>query len=388
MEPVKLDLVPIIPEGVMGLANEQGNIEIFGHEIRRIPNSARHLDLSSQPIKRVTQLIADSVKGTTSISKKTIEIVFKSEVQEGLRDGAYTMMKTRSGEVLADAVDSTGKVVGKARVVESGKLKQLATGAFQLVSIAVAQSHLADIERSLVGIQRSIDQLQNSFDNEFIAKIKGTINYLREIGEKIKLAALPDALSEPQKNVLETISKDAYIMYSQIEEDLKTLTQNTKSVIDKQWVGTDDCHKALKDITKRFEVINIRWTLLIELACLTNIIMTYQDPCERIYTRTKLDLNTWEQLIESFSESFEKKSNELLTNSVKTNSNEMLTFRRESVQRAAREIQYASLQMSESFNKVNYNLQENSRTLLGRGKELSLSLSLDREGNVEDAAIL
>jgi len=373
--------------GVIGLANEKGEVTVFAQEIRRIPNRSQHLDMSNPHIRRVTQLMADSVKGTTGISKRTLEIVFKPDIQEGLTEGTYTMMRTKSGEILADAVDASGKVVGKARVVEYGKLKQLATGVFQLVSIAVAQSHLADIERSLSGIQRSIDQLQNSIDNGLIANISGPLKYLRQVSEKIKNSELIESLSDAQSKTLETISKDAYTSLSNIQEDLKLLTQEASEIVDQQWLGTDECYGRLKNLSRRFEKLNARWILFVELACLTNIIMTYQDPANRIYTRIFIETNEWVQLIENFCATFERKSNELLSNSVRTNSDEMLTFRRESVQRAARETKQESIQISNSFDEININLKENSQTLLGHGKEFALAISVDKYGNVEDAAI-
>src|SRR3546814_18079119 len=108
-------------------------------------------------------------------------------------------MKTRSGEVLADAVDSSGSVVGKGRLIQGGKARQLASGAFQLVSIAVAQSHLADIERSLSAIKDSISEILERQENEDKSRITGAFDYLREIAAYMRELRCPDELSQPKR---------------------------------------------------------------------------------------------------------------------------------------------------------------------------------------------
>src|SRR3546814_16829095 len=125
---------------------------------------------SSDLIKRVRHMASDLYKGAASVSNKTVEVIFKAEIQHGFADGTYTLMKTRSGEVLADAVDSSGSVVGKGRLIQGGKARQLASGAFQLVSIAVAQSHLADIERSLSAIKDSISEILERSEERRVGK--------------------------------------------------------------------------------------------------------------------------------------------------------------------------------------------------------------------------
>lgn len=376
------------PSGIFALSNEVGEVEIYGSEIRRIPNGAHHLDLANEPIKKVTQLLADSLKAVTGTSKRTIEIVFKPEIQHGITEGTYRMMHTKTGEVLADAIDSTGKIVGKGRVVEAGKMRQLATGAFQIISIAVAQSHLADIERSLDGINRSLAQLQNSIDNAFIANISGPLKYLNQIAERMKSSALPDNLSDPQKNTLEAISKDAYIALAKIEEDLKTLMSDASKIVNKEILGTSDCYQELKEVTQRFEKINVRKALLVELASLTNIVMAYQDPTNKIFTRVAFDASIWRDMLSDFSITFLERSNALLSNRVKTNSEEILTFRRETVQNHFDVCKTKSFDMIERFEKIEFNLNKNSQKFLGQETEVALAFSLDSNGIVEYAAVL
>ena len=139
----------------LAIFDENGLKVLESKEIEKIPARAHLLESSSSAINRVKHLASDLFKGAANVPKKSVEVIFKPEIHQGLSDGTYTLMRTKTGEVLADAVDSSGKIVGKGRIIQAGKARQLAGGAFQLVSIAVAQSHLADIERSLTQISHS-----------------------------------------------------------------------------------------------------------------------------------------------------------------------------------------------------------------------------------------
>ena len=165
----------------LAVFNENGFKIIESREIQTMPARAYSVNSSDNAINRVKHMAADLFKGAVSIQNKTVEVIFKPEIQQGLADGTYTLLKTNSGEILADAVNSSKKFVGKGRIIQGGKARQLASGAFQLVSIAVAQSHLADIERSLNAIKDSISEILEKHENEDKARISGAFDYLRDI---------------------------------------------------------------------------------------------------------------------------------------------------------------------------------------------------------------
>lgn len=180
---------------------DENNVNIVeSREIHQIPTKAHNIDITDGNVHRIKHLASDLFKGASSIQNKTVEIVFKNDIQKGLAEGTYKLMNTKTGEVLADAVDSSGKIVGKGRVIEVGKMRQLASGAFQLVSIAVAQSHLADIEKSLSSIKDSISELLIKHENEDKSRITGAFDYLSEIAQHMKELRSPDELSQQKKS--------------------------------------------------------------------------------------------------------------------------------------------------------------------------------------------
>ena len=223
-------------------------------------------------------MAADLFKGTASVPNKTVEIIFKPEIHQGLGDGTYTLMKTKTGEVLADAVDSSGKIVGKGRLIQGGKARQLASGAFQLVSIAVAQSHLADIERSLSAIKDSISEVLERHENEDKARITGAVDYLGEIATHMKELRCPDELSQQKRNAIESIIKDSYSWRNKLEEDMASLINNILNLRDLDTFGTGDTFERLKSLIERMRPLLKRRELFLNLSSAINFVTAYIDP--------------------------------------------------------------------------------------------------------------
>ena len=135
---------------IVTLVDDNGTELIRSSELHYSPQDLQPLDEASPAVKRTVNLASDFFKGAITLPNKTVEIVFKPNIQKGLDEGIYKLMTTKQGETLADAINiSNQTIVGKGRIVEAGKINQLMVGAFQLVSIAVAQTHLSDINRSL-----------------------------------------------------------------------------------------------------------------------------------------------------------------------------------------------------------------------------------------------
>jgi hypothetical protein len=370
------------------VTNEAGDIVISCNEISSVPSDAYMLNTSDSAVRRAKHLAADLFKGSQSIPNKTIEVVFKKEIQNGLNSGTYTMMKTKSGEVHADAVNSKGRTVGKGRVIQSGKVKQLAAGAFQLISIAVAQSHLADIEDSLDTIRNSIAEILNKLENEDKANISGAIDYLQEIAEHIKNQQSSEELSQQKTIVIEAITRDFYTWRNKLHEDFHTLTYSVINQKDAdKFGGTKSTYKQLREAVEKSRTLVIRHKLLIQLACVTNYITAYLDPTKKKFTRIDINMTKWDELVENFKESVISKSNELLSKAL-FNSNEMLTFRREKIHAIASD-QYTILQSqkNEYENRMQL-LQQNLNRFIGQDGDVHIALSFGQEGEVVNAAII
>jgi len=60
-----------------------------------------------------------------------------------------------------------------------------ATAAWQIASVVVAQKHLADISQRLGGIETGLERVEGKMDANRRGKLKGAIDYLKEISESI-----------------------------------------------------------------------------------------------------------------------------------------------------------------------------------------------------------
>lgn len=369
------------------LVDENGAVIIQSSEIRGIPVHAHRLDASDSTLNRVRHLASDLFKGAAGIPNKTVELVFKQDIHQGLADGTYTLMKTRSGEVLADAVDSSGTIVGKGRVIQGGKVRQLASGAFQLVSIAVAQSHLADIERSLGSIKSSVAELLSRQENEDKAKISGAIDYLQEIAEHMKQLRTPDELSQHKCNTIEGVIRDFYTWRNKLDEDLSSLVDQIRNLKDKDSFGTGDTYSSLKDQVEKVKPLLERRDLLLQIASAINFITAYLDPTQTKFSRAQLADGGWVRLVEDFKASSVAKSTEHLSSAL-FNSNETLSLRKALIKGLASEHSALAIDQQKKYEQVMRNLNQNVHKLVGGDGSIRIAIAFDDQGGIRDSAVI
>lgn len=369
------------------LVDSTGFVVMNAGEISAIPFSARRIDSSSNEIDALGQVVYDFLKGGLSMPGKTIRLVFKPEIAQGLKDGTYTLMQTKTGEVLADAVGSTGKVVGKGRVVQAGQARQLAAGAFQLVSIAVAQAHLADIERSLGSIKSGLSELIDRLESTDQSNISGAIAYLAEIAQSMKDAQRPVEVSSEKSQVIEFVNHNGFAWRDKVQGDLIDLTKRIKEFSDKDTFGTGDTHKELLGLVQKVSPLLVRYALLLQLAAVTSMLVAYLDPAGRKYTRVRPEVEVWIKLVETFKEEAVGKTAALLGQS-RVTSNELLSYRREEISRLAGELETDARLQTSNFVLLMQRLDNSTRQLGHCSGEVSLALRYDEDGRVQDAAFI
>lgn len=356
-------------------------------EISTIPFTARHLDSSSEEVNRLSQLASDFIKAGGSIPGKTIKLVFKPEIAQGLKDGTYTLMRTQSGEVLADAVDATGQVIGKGRVVQAGSARQIAAGAFQLVSIAVAQAHLADIERSLKSIKSGIAELLNRLEATDQSSISGAIAYLNEVAQHMKDSEVPIELSSEKSHVIESINQMGFTWRDKVQCDLINLTQQVKILKDADKFGTGNTHQELRKLVDKVHPLLNRYDLLLQLAAVTSMIVAYLDPAGQKYTRMRPEVDEWTKLVENFCSELKNKTRELLKSATFT-SNELLEYRKADIYQLISKYQTEAFSQKNNFIELIGKLDKSTRQLTLRNGGVSLALRYDTDGVLRDAAFV
>ena len=71
----------------LAIFDDNGLKVLESREIERIPPQVHMVDSSSSAINRVKHLAADLFKGAISTPNKTVEVIFKPDIQQGLVDG-------------------------------------------------------------------------------------------------------------------------------------------------------------------------------------------------------------------------------------------------------------------------------------------------------------
>ena len=233
---------------------------------------------SNVAVKRGQQLAADLLKGVATLPNKTLELVFDPEIQKGLTEGTLTIMDAAGGGQRAMAVRDNGQIAGHGRLLEGGKAKQLASGAFHLLSIAVAQSHLADINRSLTEIQGAIENLQRTIDDKDHAQLRGSMNYLEYLVGFMRDLESPELFPQEKRNQLEAIKHQTMQWIEQLQLEASRLKSDIYQQQEVDTFGTGGTHKALVAHAGKVNSLLQKRDVLLRILALLDIGTAYLDP--------------------------------------------------------------------------------------------------------------
>ncbi|WP_411752749.1 hypothetical protein [Serratia sp. (in: enterobacteria)] len=373
------------------LLDESGVPILYASERLSFPDEVSFSITDSEYLNRISNLVSQSVQGIINTRGRTIELVFQPEIQNGLKNGSLKMMQTSVGETLADTVHvggiNAGKIAGKGRIVESGKLKQLATGSFQIASLIVAQAHLADINKNLVEIRNAVNSLHEKIDNHNLAKIDGRIHYLEGIIGKIHRGDFDYDISLQVKVKIEDTVADAYEWQSILFADLKSLISDVSILKDSDTFGTGETYQKLKGITEKIYPLIIRRNILLKMASLLEYIQACIDPVGKGFSQFDLRKVAWDLALEKLEVSITKKAERLLSKA-KFNSQEMLEHRRFFILK--------TLELSHNISNNNYDqfehslvkLKNNHRKVLSESGKLRIAVAHDDNGLIQKAAIV
>lgn len=372
---------------VATLANDDGVELIKISELSFPIQNQKLLDSSNPNVKRIVNLASDLLKGAISTPNKTLEIVFRSDIQKGLDSGIYRLMTTKEGEVLVDAIKiSTNNIVGKGRVVEAGQTKQLVGGVFQLVSIAVAQAHLSDINHNLNKINLSLDKILEKMESSARSEIRGAIAYLNELVEFMKHQDIPDNLPSAKRMKIEDINYDFKKWRETIFFEMKSVLNNIDNQKDVDRFGTGETYLALKQHAKDTKILNDRYELLLILANMFNIIASYLDPQNRQFSRVDPQVSVWRDMVKNMEESSKKKVSTLLK-SARFNQEETLDLRRRDIiSEVEKQVMFSSIQ-EKDYQDRSIQFHNTMRQLINDKGELRLAITFNSSGIAEAVSL-
>lgn len=340
--------------------------------------------VSPETISRYQHLLSDLFKGSVSIPNKTIEVVFNPQIMEGLENGSYVLMTTKTGEILADAVDKAGKVVGKGRIVETGKIKQLCGGGYQLLSIAVAQSHLADINSRLDRIEESCRNIEEIIKNKELSKIKGDVSYLQRLFNDLKNRENFE-ISAERSSQIEVIINRLFRYDEGVLLDFDRIMESIKQQKNTDLVGSGDTYKALnKKIKEIDDVIKCKATI-IQLFMLLKYIISVIDPYQKKYTslnESPFD-STWIEFSKKLVPIIDIKAKEVIKATF--NDEDVLLVRREKLISSAEIYKNQLDGLKRDSDYALLALEHNLSKLTNQNGNLRYYLSFDANGQIKQA---
>ena len=383
---------PVQGEGISGafsLMGPDGIRLLHASEITCLPKGAQTLQMNGPAVNRIIHLASDLFKGVASIPGKHIELVFSPNVQQGLRDGTYKLMQS-AGQNLADAVKVNTKglqpIVGKGRIVESGKARQLAGGVFQLLSIAVAQSHLADINKSLNHLQQSVDSVLKKMEITSQEEIRGAIAYLQDLAKFMEQLDSPEHLPQTKRQKLEDINYEFHKWRGILISEMKSLLSKVKNQEDLDTFGTGETYQALKTQITEAEALNERHELLLTLAGMFNLFAAYLDPLGKQLSRTDPKISEWLDLSGGLRLACEEKTNQLIKSAI-FNQKETLEHRRRDVLSCSQAQFRLAEQHQVTYENVKHRLDNGLHELISDHGEIRVALAFDQNGKVTSAAL-
>ncbi|MDR5778094.1 hypothetical protein QCE63_01465 [Caballeronia sp. LZ065] len=369
-----------------------GNVVFNTRLLPAIPEGAQSLsDGGGVALARARQLAADVFKGAVSLPNKTVELVFDPHIQRGLAEGSLEIVPAVKGGVRAIARQKDTKAfAGHGRILEGGKVRQVAAGAFQLISIAVAQSHLDDINRSLADIRKEVTELRLYLDHKDRSKLVGACDYLSELGADINAMKSLRDIPVEKKVQIEAITREVSEWVDQLSSELHQLRQNVASQVDKDtFGGTENTYSALKVLADSAHRLVEKRNLLLRVMALLRLCGAYIDPLNM-----RPVPQSWPKglsaLATGFAEltmSLRDKSNQLLSRAL-WNSQETLDKRRRELVGLSEDLQHFAVEHQDGYESLMRRLDDNVRRIRRDDGKIRLAMTFDSESNVSAVAVI
>ncbi|WP_088006829.1 hypothetical protein [Indiicoccus explosivorum] len=184
---------------------------------------------------------------------KAFKVQFSPEIVEGIKNGTVSFLKRQDDTGLLPTVTKKG-VKGfykQATLVQNVNPALVANASFNLLSAAVGQKQLADIQKSLKSIDEKVGDLLKSRDNDFRGSITGGFKYFKEAVERYQSGAT--SINGPEDHQIEE-------KYREIITDIETLHKDMRDGLEKvdglkkgEWIRRIKQPAFLKDLEKYLE---------------------------------------------------------------------------------------------------------------------------------------
>lgn len=360
--------------------------------IDNIPlNSSILADNKGVIMERVKYIASQIFKDVSTLPSKTVELVFDPHIQQGLLDGTLEIMPAIGGgdRLIARNVGNKS-IAGHGRVLDGGRVRQISTGAFHVLSIAVAQSHLDDINRSLSEIKNAVEGVKHYLDNKDKSRLKGTILYLEYLVSFMSNLSSPEKIPSEKRNQLEAIRRESMEWAEQLRGEFFDLKSKINAQQDVDTLGgTENTFNALKSHAESTKNLIEKRSLLLRIMVLLEVGSAYLDPLG-VDEPSKVFRDDSErdmEEVESLLLCFRDRSNQLLSRAI-WNKNTTLNERRDNLISHQADLTKYSNKSFQDYFQTTKALDQHFQRMRKNNQEIRMALSYDQNGDVKQVALL
>lgn len=326
-------------------------------------------------------------KSARTLTDKTLILRFNPHIEQGLKDGTMSLMKTKQGETLADAVWNTNRqIAGKGRVDVTNNITKFSTIGFQLLSVAVAQAHLAEINKNLEKISKQIDDILLKLESNDRAEIRGGFEYINSIIQDFKNNS-PKDISIERSTQIENLILKSYQWQIKAEQDFENAITSFKNQKNDEWFGTGDTYQSLKTSLMKIKSISERKELLDGLKISLHFITTSIDPNQNKFTRIKFDHSFWNTMLSALAEYTEYHLKESISLETFWNQSETINNRRKSIAEDSAKT-YKIITRSKKLTDELCEKIEKTTKKINNGSQPLIAITTDKNGGAQKISLI
>ncbi|WCB45196.1 hypothetical protein [Nitratidesulfovibrio vulgaris] len=371
------------------LVSDNGICMLKVRELPHIPDSSVMInEHDSSLMYRTSQAFLEVARTASPIRGKYVQLTFDKRIQHGLDSGKYELVPATGGGYRGYARSRmTGRFVGQGRITDVGKARQLMGCALNLMSVAVAQAHLQDINKNLFAIKSSIRSIEDLLHDQEKADLYGTLNYLEYVAGYMKSSGDPQSMPQEKRMQIEGVRRDIFVwserLLLEIEREHKKV-RDAKEILSKDFIGTGDAYDFLKGFVATLRRIKDKHAEIVKIYKALHICAIYIDPANSNAFTSDFGFN--DKFCKSMLlclEDFKDRSLECLSVS-NFNLQSTLDIRKSELIKQYSDEKLRIISEAQELKDFERSLQLSSF----RDRDLSLAISFDNNGSPNKMAIL
>lgn len=206
-----------------GLPGANPALSVFSTALDKLPAKARRVDIATSGIARLNpllQLVPNILSSAALASGRYMEVIVNGPLATAADKSLLRPFVT----------GADGKIIEMAKLADPTALSTVVSGAtvFQVVSVIVAQKHLADISKKLSEIKVGVERILAFQQDERSSGITGSLIHLQQLSQ----AVLNGELSPSSRQALESHEAALLKIQEHLTIEIQRESERTESLKD------------------------------------------------------------------------------------------------------------------------------------------------------------